>query len=191
MGDVTARWLSERATAIGVPQADATEMMNALRAASHFGDRRTLLRNVYNDAGLRERRAAEFDLAGTDYLLDLCTDAEWRASLQVKHKRHEKEDELIQVREGFYDIVRETLARVNATNIKAIIAELHALREHTNCAFKRIQDTYACVGTKIDRAWTIVIVSRKGTPTGGRGGLSLDDGDGSDAIVITDDDEPV
>ena len=178
MGDVTAFWVSQRVD-VGVAQPDVADMMAALRAASHLGDRMTMalrrvaggrpLHNADDEVALRESRSAEIDRAGTDYLLNICTLAEWRVALQAMHKRHHKEDELIQVREGFYDIVRETLARVNADNAKAVLGELHLLREHTNDAFKRVQAAYSCVGTRINPDWSIDAVRRNGSPTGGRG----------------------
>jgi hypothetical protein len=176
MGDVTPRWLSTLSAARGVPQNHVTEMMAALRAASHLGDPRTFHNSIggrrlreYTAEGIRAARSAEVDRAGTHYLLDVYTNAEWRTALQAMHKRHEKEDDVLQVRQGLYDIARETLARVNGGNSTAILAELHALREHTNDAFKRVQDAYVCIGTRINPDWTIESVRRDGTPTGGRG----------------------
>ena len=110
--DVTPEWLSSR-TPLCIPGI-AAELMAALRIASHMGDRRTLRGHSVRERsqggfdprtpeGLQAMRAAEYDRAGTKYLLGLTTEAEWRAELQVAHKRHEMNDELIQVYKNIFD----------------------------------------------------------------------------------------
>ena len=212
MGDVDAAWLARRTARQGFPPADATAMMESLRVAAHLGDRTTLRGyssrddglNPRTDQGLQAIRAAEYDRAGTMYLLDIYTEAEWRAALQVIHKRHEKDDELIQIREGFYDLVRESLARVRSDNSKTVLAELHALREYTNEAFKSVQDAFTCIGTRINADWSLDSVKRNGTATSSTmlrgviartpaGGLDdafdIDDDDDVEMIEFVDDDE--
>jgi hypothetical protein len=156
MADVTQRFIVNRR---GLEAADRALLTVAYRTSAHLADRANMGfgKALYapTDDELRRARRKAMDKCGCDFLLALSDEARYKRDLQEMHKKTEKQDELMRIREDLFDLVRDVIGRVNASNATEVIANLEQLREATNAALHGVQETFNCMVPEIGFGWVL------------------------------------
>jgi len=156
MADVTQRFIVNRR---GLEAADRALLTVAYRTSAHLADRANMgfgkALSAPTDDQLRRARREAMDKCGCDFLLALSDEARYKRDLQEMHKKTEKQDELMRIREDLFDLVRDVIGRVNASNAAEVIANLEQLREATNAALHGVQETFNCMVPEIGVGWVL------------------------------------